>query len=708
MEHDDWAQVVIEFTDKTTAEQVAVECLLPELAAAQADGVITCWWFVRKTPYWRLRYRPAANDVPHRLAHALDVLTAEGRIAGWTTGIYEPEVHAFGGSAAMSAAHDLFARDSLNVVAYLGRQRAVLPGTPCLGRREVGMLLCSVLMRGARQDWYEQGDVWAKVAQHRTSAPALLPSARVRLKTVLYKLMTIDVSPTGTPVGADPLATIFDWSRAFHHAGEYLADLARHGELQRGLRAVLAHHVIFHWNRLGLSYAEQSTLAQLAKEVVMMEQESGAMAPETSADLTRVTAVETQVSEEGVPAAERLRHALADQLRDKGTVRSERVDAAIRSVPREIFVRRFEPSASLEEAYSDTPIYTKFNDSGVSISAVSQPTVNGLMLELTDAQEGMRVAEIGAGSGLFAAYLGYLVGEKGQVFTVDVDQDLVDAARANLEVAGARNVTAILGDGALGHREAAPYDRIVATVGARGIPTAWLDQLAPNGRLIVPLRLRGTVSRAIAFERDAAGHWRSVRSQMCTFMPLRGLADDARHLVTLTPDGSVALHTHREQAVDEGLLAGVLDGPSTEAWTGVKLRGPESPEWMELWLACVMPSGLSRMPMERSTIDSGLIKTPYPSSCAVVDKGDLAYLVRRPAERAPDGGQLFEFGVVGYGSGGHELAERVVNALRTWDSDYRSRSVQFEIQALDAETPEYRPGRFAFDTPLNRVVIEWQ
>ncbi|RCG22456.1 methyltransferase, FxLD system [Sphaerisporangium album] len=703
MEHGDWAQAVIEFTDRETAEQVAVECLHPELAGAQADGAITGWWFVRKTPYWRLRYLPMVNDVPHRLAHVLDVLAADDRIVGWTTGIYEPEVHAFGGSAAMRAAHDLFARDSLNILGYLGRQRAVPPGTPCLGRREVGILLCSVLMRGARQDWYEQGDVWAKVAQHRASAPSLPPSARARLKAALYKLMTVEAIPTGTPAGRDPLTAISDWSGAFQHAGEYLADLARHGELQRGLRAVLAHHVIFHWNRLGLSYAEQSTLAHLAKEIVMIEQESAAVAPETSADPTEV-AVETQV----VPTAERLRHALADQLRDKGTVRSERVDEAIRSVPRDIFVRRFEPSVSLEEAYADTPIYTKFNDSGVSVSAVSQPTVNGLMLELTDAQEDMRVAEIGAGSGLFAAYLGYLVGEKGQVFTVDVDQDLVDAARANLEAAGARNVTAILGDGALGHPEAAPYDRIVATVGAHGIPVAWLDQLAPDGRLIVPLRLRGTVSRAIAFERDADRPWRSVRSEMCTFMPLRGLADDARHIVALTPDGSVALQTHREQAVDEARLVGVLNKPITEAWTGVKFRGLESPEWMELWLACVMQGGLSRMPVEQSAIDRGLIKRPYPSSCAVVDRGDLAHLVRRPAERAPDGGQLYEFGVVGYGSGGDELAGRVADALRTWDRDYRSRTVRFEIQPLDAEPTESRPGRFAFDTPLNRIVIEWQ
>jgi protein-L-isoaspartate(D-aspartate) O-methyltransferase len=201
--------------------------------------------------------------------------------------------------------------------------------------------------------------------------------------------------------------------------------------------------------------------------------------------------------------AEQLREALADRLSEQGTVTTPAVDAAVRAVPRDVFVRQFKPDASLEESYADTPVYTKFDDAGVSISAVSQPTINGLMLELTDAREDMKVLEAGAGSGLFASYLSYLVGDQGNVVTIDVDQDLVDGARSAIAKAGVRNVTVVLGDGALGYPEGAPYDRIVATVGAHGIPLAWLDQLAPDGRLVAPMRLRGSVSRAVAFERDA-------------------------------------------------------------------------------------------------------------------------------------------------------------------------------------------------------------
>ncbi len=118
----------------------------------------------------------------------------------------------------------------------------------------------------------------------------------------------------------------------------------------------------------------------------------------------------------------------------------------------------------------------------------------------------------------------------------------------------------VLGDGALGNTDGAPYDLIIATVGAWGLPSAWLEQLAPDGRLVVPLRLRGSVSRSIVFER-VNGRWPSTRSEMCTFMPLRGIADDARRIISLTLDRAVTLQTHREQTVGAAVLTGVLDQP---------------------------------------------------------------------------------------------------------------------------------------------------
>ncbi|WP_084434769.1 protein-L-isoaspartate O-methyltransferase family protein [Kibdelosporangium aridum] len=77
-----------------------------------------------------------------------------------------------------------------------------------------------------------------------------------------------------------------------------------------------------------------------------------------------------------------------------------------------------------------------------------------------------------------AALLAHLAGSRGHVTAIDVDADIVERARERVAAAGVGNVEVVLGDGALGHPAGAPYDRIVATVGAYGVPDAWLAQLA--------------------------------------------------------------------------------------------------------------------------------------------------------------------------------------------------------------------------------------
>jgi len=118
-------------------------------------------------------------------------------------------------------------------------------------------------------------------------------------------------------------------------------------------------------------------------------------------------------------------------------------------------------------------------------------------------------------------------------------------------------VDVILTDGALGHPEAAPFDRVIATVGTFEVPTAWLEQLAPGGRLVVPVRLAGAASRSIIVERDGDG-WVSRGSEMAVFMPLRGIGDDKRRVIDLTGTGEVTLQTHKDNAnaTDADILAG--------------------------------------------------------------------------------------------------------------------------------------------------------
>lgn len=693
MPSDRWQQHNVTFVDRENAWHAIAERLGPALIEAEADGQLTGWWFMNKQP-WPLRY--LAHKPSPAIELLLSDLVGDGVAVSCLPHIYEPEVDAFGGPEAMVVAHELFHSDSRHLLTYQSSQKH-------LGRRETAVLLASAMMRGAGLDWFEQGDVWAKVAALRPATNPRPPERAAELAPAMRKLMTAEAHSLCRPDG--PLLAHDEWVTAFERAGATLAYLAGRGALTRGLRAVIAHHVIFHANRAGLRRDDQSVLSHIAREVVMGTNDHTTSPTEATADVDSVSAVNTDTITTPTVDAERLRNALVDQLRADGHARTPAVETALRTVPRHVFV----PDASLEDAYANAPVHIKYDTDGTSISCASQPGVVALMLDQLDAQPGERILELGAGTGYNAGLLAHLVGERGHVTTLDVDDDLVAGARAHLAAAGITNVQAVTRDGALGYAERAPYDRIIATVGAHGVPHAWLQQLAPGGRLLVPQRLKGTVSRSIAYEqRD--GRWVSLGSEMNTFMPLRrGIADDDRRVIPLSTDGTVRLQAPAGQNIDADALAGVLDQPRTEEWTGMTVRAMESPEWMELFVTCSLPSGLIRMLFPQSAKGGLLTEDPYPSSTAVVDKGAVTYLARRLSkEKTPEGDRLWEFGVIGHGPGCDELAAKVADAIRTWDREYRGREATFEIQPLDAPEIEQRPGLFALDTPLNRIVVDWR
>ncbi|MER7968663.1 methyltransferase, FxLD system [Streptomyces sp. NPDC096080] len=693
MPPDRWQQHNIAFADRAIARRTIAERLGPTLIEAEADGQLTGWWFMNKQP-WPLRY--LADKPSPAVESLLSDLVGDGVAVSCLPCVYEPEIDTFGGPEAMDAAHELFHGDSRHLLTYQ-------PSPMHLGRRETAVLLASVMMRGAGLDWFEQGDVWAKVAALRPATAPRPPERAAELAPAMRKLMTADAHSLCLQRG--PLHAHEEWVNAFERAGATLADLAGRGALTRGLRAVLAHHVIFHANRAGLLRDDQYALSHIAREVVMGTSDNTASPTEATADIDSVSAVNTDTITTPTADAERLRNALVDQLRADGHARTPAVETALRTVPRHVFV----PKASLEDAYANAPVHIKYDTDGTSISCASQPGVVALMLDQLEAQPGERILELGAGTGYNAGLLAHLVGESGHVTTLDVDDDLVEGARAHLAAAGITHVEAVTRDGALGYAEAAPYDRIIATVGAHGVPHAWLQQLAPGGRLLVPQRLKGTVSRSIAYEQHD-GRWVSLGSEMNTFMPLRrGIADDDRRVIPLSTDGAVRLQAPAGLSIDADALAGVLDQPRTEEWTGMTVRAMESPEWMELFVTCSLPSGLIRMMFPQSAKGTLLTEDPYPSSTAVVDKGAATYLARRVSkEKTPEGDMLWEFGVIGHGPGSDELAAKVADIIRTWDREYRDREATFEIKPLDVPEIERLPGLFALDTPLNRIVVDWR
>jgi protein-L-isoaspartate(D-aspartate) O-methyltransferase len=381
--------------------------------------------------------------------------------------------------------------------------------------------------------------------------------------------------------------------------------------------------------------------------------------------------------------AARLRDALIAKLRDRKMLRSEPVEAALRAVPRHLFV----PGTPLSAAYANDVVLTKRDLKDAPISAASQPSIVALMLEQLGVEPGHNILEIGAGTGYNAALLARLAGPGGRVTTIDVDADLVLEARAALRAAGYPDVGVVLRDGALGYGDQAPYDRVIATVGAWDLPLPWLDQLGPAGRLVVPLRIRGSITRSIAFERDDScadiPRWRSVSSEMCSFMPLRGgVADDPARVVPLTPDAAVTITAHQDQTIDDHALREVLHGPGTTEWTGVTLA-EGSAEWLFLWLACALRNTVSRMSARPQAVNAGLVQSMLAwGTVATTDAGSLAYLTFGRPEDWPR-----ELGVVGHGPRGAGLAREVAAEVRAWDSGYRRATARFVLQPVTVAGP---------------------
>lgn len=263
-------------------------------------------------------------------------------------------------------------------------------------------------------------------------------------------------------------------------------------------------------------------------------------------------------------------------------------------------------------------------------------------------------------------------------------------------------------DGALGYAPNAPYDRVIATVGARDVPLAWQDQLAPGGRIVVPLRLRGGVTRSVAFRRvpEAGPALRSDSSVMCGFMPMRAsISSDPRHTLPLTPTGDVLLDVQQEQfgSVDPDALKDVLDTEPASVRTGVRLRDVAATEWLYLWLACTLSSGLFMMQVRQSAVDAGIVGPILRwGTVGTAEGASLAYLTFGPVR---------EVGVIGHGPRGRDLAEMVSGRVRDWDAAYRTRTAEFEIWPARQScggAPPAREDTFVFPTPSNTLVVSWR
>ncbi|AEK73833.1 protein-L-isoaspartate O-methyltransferase [Thermococcus sp. 4557] len=191
-------------------------------------------------------------------------------------------------------------------------------------------------------------------------------------------------------------------------------------------------------------------------------------------------------------------------------IRSEVVRKSFLKYPRYLFVeKRYRDYAHVDEPL---PI-----PAGQTISA---PHMVAIMLELAKLEPGMKVLEIGTGSGWNAALIAELV--KGDVYTVERIPELVEFARRNLERAGVENVHVFLGDGTKGFPPKAPYEGIIVTAGAPKIPEPLIEQLKPGGRLIIPVGGYHLWQDLYIVTKDENGWIRKKRWGGVAFVPLIG------------------------------------------------------------------------------------------------------------------------------------------------------------------------------------------
>ncbi|RXS81478.1 methyltransferase, FxLD system [Streptomyces sp. TM32] len=398
--------------------------------------------------------------------------------------------------------------------------------------------------------------------------------------------------------------------------------------------------------------------------------------------------------------ATRLRNKVVDELRADGNISSPEVEAVMRKVPR----HEFTPGTPLDKAYETyAAVITKTDEHGVQLSSVSAPQIQAMMLEQSKVRPGMRVLEIGSG-GLNAAYLSELVGEDGEVVTVDIDPTVTERAQQLLSEHGYDKVRVVTADAAEPIPDLGEVDVVLVTVGAWDIPPAWISQLKPGGRLVVPLRMRG-LTRSIAFTQVTGEHGAYLESEsalICGFVPMQGAAAHREELLLVNGTPEVGLKFDDGLPADPHRLDNAVTTPRHEMWTGVTVGLQELLDTLQMTMAIDLP-GFCTMAVDPD-LDTGLVApTNKRFALAAVEDDSFAYLVTRRTED----NKHVEYGVHALGPNAKQLADKVADVLRGWESTRRGGPSPV-IRVYPASTPDdqIRADR-VIDKVHSRISLSW-
>lgn len=201
---------------------------------------------------------------------------------------------------------------------------------------------------------------------------------------------------------------------------------------------------------------------------------------------------------------------MTDQLMKRG-IHDSAVLAAMGKIPRHLFV----PEEEREASYTDHPLAIGEGQT------ISQPYIVALMTEELSVRPGLKVLDVGTGSGYQAALLAEL---GANVFSIERIASLSESASKTLRRLEYNQVILRVGDGSLGWPEEAPYDGIIVTACAPEVPAALLEQLAEGGRLVIPIG--STLAQTLMVFERSRGEWVKREVCGCIFVPLIGAYDD--------------------------------------------------------------------------------------------------------------------------------------------------------------------------------------
>lgn len=208
--------------------------------------------------------------------------------------------------------------------------------------------------------------------------------------------------------------------------------------------------------------------------------------------------------------ADERRAMVRNQILARG-IESEQVLEAMRTVPRHLFV----PVDYRAQAYMDRPLPIGYGQT------ISQPYIVAYMTELLELDAGDKVLEIGTGSGYQGAVLAEIVSD---VYTIEIVEELYERTRALFEALGMEQVETRLGDGYFGIEDAAPFDAIVVTAAADHIPPPLILQLAPGGRMVIPVGPAFGTQTMILVTKSPEGSVTRESLLPVRFVPMTGTA----------------------------------------------------------------------------------------------------------------------------------------------------------------------------------------